>query len=137
MTDLVPKDHAEAIALFRGEIIGSLTRRELDRGELSQALAELSEQRLHPHKERPLVGYLTRAEIEAILHVPDRTTWAGRRDHALLLLLYNTGARVSEVASLERAQIELGPSACVRLHGKGRKQRSVPLRKKTVKVLRS
>ena len=48
MKDLSPKDHAEAVALFRSEIVGALTRRELDRGELSQALAELSQQRFRP-----------------------------------------------------------------------------------------
>ncbi len=48
MSTLTPKDHAEAIALFRSEIVGALTRRELDRGELSQALAELSQQRFRP-----------------------------------------------------------------------------------------
>jgi hypothetical protein len=48
MSALVPHDHAEAIALFRSEIIGALTRRELDRGELAQALAELSQQRFRP-----------------------------------------------------------------------------------------
>jgi putative transposase len=57
MTDLVPKDHAEAIALFRSEIIGSLTRRELDRGELSQALAELSEQRFRPPRAKATKTY--------------------------------------------------------------------------------
>jgi hypothetical protein len=48
MTTLIPKDHAEAVALFRSEIVGALTRRELDRGELSHALAELSRQRFRP-----------------------------------------------------------------------------------------
>jgi len=48
MTELTPKDHAEAIALFRSEIVGALTRRELDRGELAQAIAELSKQRFRP-----------------------------------------------------------------------------------------
>lgn len=57
MTDLAPKDHAEAIALFRSEIIGSLTRRELDRGELSQALAELSEQRFRPPRAKATKTY--------------------------------------------------------------------------------
>jgi integrase/recombinase XerD len=87
--------------------------------------------------ERPLIGFLTRPEIEAILAAPDRATWAGRRDHALLLMLYNTGARVSEVARLKCSQVEFGPSVCVQLHGKGRKQRSVPLWTKTAKVFRS
>jgi site-specific recombinase XerD len=86
---------------------------------------------------RPLVGYLTRPEVEALLDSPDRVTWGGRRDHALLLTLYNTGARVSEVARLQRAQVHLGSSACIHLQGKGRKQRSVPLWPKTAQVLRA
>jgi len=51
-----------------------------------------------------LVGYLTRPEIDAILATPDTKTWTGRRDHALLLTLYNTGARVSEMVSVQRDQ---------------------------------
>jgi integrase/recombinase XerD len=87
--------------------------------------------------ERPLVGYLTRPEVDALLTSSDRTTWAGRRDHALLLTLYNTGVRVSEIARLQRTQVQLGPSACIHLLGKGRKQRSVPLWPKTAQVLRA
>jgi integrase/recombinase XerD len=52
-----------------------------------------------------LVGYLTRPEIDAILATPDTKTWTGRRDHALLLTLYNTGARVSEMVSVQRDQL--------------------------------
>jgi hypothetical protein len=48
MKDLSPKDHAEAVALFRSEVVGALTRRELDRGELADALLELSKQRFRP-----------------------------------------------------------------------------------------
>jgi len=86
---------------------------------------------------RPLVGYLARSEVDALLASTDRTTWAGRRDHALLLTLYNTGARVSEVARLQRAQVDLGSSASIHLHGKGRKDRAVPLWPKTARVLRA
>ena len=57
MSDLVPKDHAEAIALFRSEIVGSLTRRELDRGDLSQALLELSQQRFRPPRAKSTKTY--------------------------------------------------------------------------------
>lgn len=57
MSALVPQDHAEAIALFRSEIVGALTRRELDRGELAQALAELSQQRFHPPKAKSTKTY--------------------------------------------------------------------------------
>lgn len=86
---------------------------------------------------RPLVGYLSRAEMDALIATPDCSTWAGRRDHALLLTLYNSGARVSEVARLQRAQVDVGATACVRLHGKGRKDRAVPLWSRTAKVLRA
>lgn len=87
--------------------------------------------------DRRLVGYLTRQEVEAVIAAPDTTTWAGRRDHALLLTLYNTGARVSEVASLRREQIRFAvTTAAVHLEGKGRKERAVPLWAKTTRVLR-
>lgn len=84
-----------------------------------------------------LVGYLTRPEMEAVLAAPDRTQWIGRRDHALLLTLYNTGARVSEVAGLTRTQVQFGPRTFLQLHGKGRKERTVPLWPHTAKVLRA
>jgi site-specific recombinase XerD len=69
--------------------------------------------------EKRLVGYLTRDEVDALLAVPDRKTWKGRRDHALLLTLYNSGARVSEITSLQRQQVNFGESAFLQLKGKG------------------
>jgi integrase/recombinase XerD len=72
------------------------------------------------------VHFLTRHEIEAILAVPDRTTWLGRRDHTLLLLPAQTGLRLSELVGLDRASIHLGTSAHVRSVGKGRKERCTP-----------
>ncbi len=88
--------------------------------------------------ERKLVGYLSREEVKALLAAPDRTTWSGRRDHALLLTLYNTGARISEVIMLRRRQVRLDPGAAnVELHGKGRKERVVPLWDDTARVLRA
>ena len=83
-----------------------------------------------------LVGYCTRPEIDALLAAPDRTTRAGRRDHALLLTLYNSGARVSEITTLRRAQVSLGVSPSIQLHGKGRKERAIPLWARTARVLR-
>jgi site-specific recombinase XerD len=84
---------------------------------------------------KPLIGFLTRAEIEAILAATD-DTWTGRRDHLLVLLLYNTGARISELLSL-RVQHVLGPQAKqVELQGKGRKQRTLPLWRQTQRLLR-
>jgi site-specific recombinase XerD len=85
---------------------------------------------------RRLVGYFTRPEMDALLAAPDRTTHAGRRDHALLLTMYSSGARVSEIATLRRAQVCLGTSPSIQLHGKGRIERAVPLWPRTARVLR-
>jgi integrase/recombinase XerD len=73
------------------------------------------------------VHFLTRPEIEAILAVPDRTTWLGRRDHTLLLVAVQTGLRLSELIGLDRDAIHLGAGAHVRCVGKGRKERCTPL----------
>lgn len=86
--------------------------------------------------ERKLVGYLTRHELDALLAAPDRGCWGGRRDHALLLLVVQTGLRVSELVSLCHRDVVLGVGAHVRCEGKGRKERCTPLRKETVRVLR-
>lgn len=86
--------------------------------------------------ERAVVGYLTRQQIQAILDTPDVTTLAGQRDRLLLLLMYNTGARVSELAALRVGDLALASRASIHIHGKGRKQRAVPLWRQTVKLLR-
>jgi integrase/recombinase XerD len=77
---------------------------------------------------RTVVGFLTRPEIEAVLAAPNRTTWVGRRDAALLVLAIHTGLRVSEIVGLRARDIVLGPGAHVRCQGKGRKERCTPLR---------
>ena len=88
--------------------------------------------------DKRLVSYLTRDEVKALLAAPDRTTWSGRRDHALLLTLSNSGGRVSEIIALRREQVRLDPAGpCLELHGKGRKQRVVPLWTETARVLRA
>jgi site-specific recombinase XerD len=87
--------------------------------------------------DRKLIGYLTRTEIQALLAAPDQAMWSGRRDHALLLTLYNSGARVSEVMTLKRAQVCFGASTFVQLLGKGRKERTVPLWPATAHVLKA
>ncbi len=87
--------------------------------------------------ERPKFGYLTRDEMLAVIGEPG-DSWLSQRDHALFLLMYNTGARVSEVIGVKVGDVVLDASAaCVHLHGKGRKQRSVPLWHTTVKALRA
>ena len=80
--------------------------------------------------------HLTRDEMEAILAAIERRTWCGRRDYALLLTLYNSGARVSEISTLRQAQVTMGRKTYIQLHGKGRKDRMVPLWPRTAAVLK-
>ena len=77
--------------------------------------------------DRLQIGFLSREHIEAIIAAPDASTWTGRRDRVLLTTLYNTGARVSELIGVQVEDVNLSRSPSVRLHGKGRKERSVPL----------
>jgi integrase/recombinase XerD len=83
------------------------------------------------------VSYLTKPEIDAILTAPDRTTWTGRRDHALLEMAVQTGMRASELTTLRNQDIALGTGAHAHCTGKGRKDRSTPLSKQTVRILRT
>jgi integrase/recombinase XerD len=85
--------------------------------------------------DRPLLGFLTREEITAIIDAPDGNTWSGRRDRALLTVMYNTGARVSEAIGLRRSNVLLDQARAVHIRGKGRKQRQVPLWKTTAALL--
>jgi len=86
--------------------------------------------------ERASVGSLTREQMQAILEAPDASTHSGLRDRVLLLLMYNTGARVSEIATLRVADLHLEGGGYVQIQGKGRKQRSVPLWRQTLKLLK-
>jgi integrase/recombinase XerD len=85
--------------------------------------------------QRPVLGYLSREEIQAVLDAPDVTTWSGERDRALFLLLYNTGARISEALGLSVGDIPASGPACITVHGKGRKERTIPLWPRTRAVL--
>lgn len=84
---------------------------------------------------RRTVDFLDRAEMDALLAAPDRSTWAGRRDHAILIVALQTGLRVSEIINLRRRDIVTGTGAHIRCEGKGRKQRCTPLRQDIIKVL--
>jgi site-specific recombinase XerD len=86
--------------------------------------------------DRVIVEFLTKEEVEAILAVPDRDTWIGRRDHALLTVAVQTGLRVAELTGLLREDVVLTTGPHVRCRGKGRKQRSAPLTASTVTALR-
>jgi site-specific recombinase XerD len=87
--------------------------------------------------DKALVTYLTEAELAALLAAPDRATWAGRRDHALILLAAQTGLRISELSALTTGDVHLGTGAHVSCHGKGRKDRITPLTTTTIAVLRT
>ena len=87
--------------------------------------------------ERNTVSYLDLDEIKALLAAPDRDTWLGRRDHALLLVMIQTGVRVSELVGLRVGDVHLGTGAHCRVTGKGRKKRATTLTGETVAILRA
>ena len=79
------------------------------------------------------ITYLTPSEVTALLAAPDRSTVAGRRDHALIQLGVTTGMRVSELTALKLSDVHLGTAPHVVCHGKGRKDRITPLDRQTVR----
>ena len=85
--------------------------------------------------DKPLLGFLTREEMQALLAAPNLSTWSGQRDHAMLSTFYNTGARVSEITALRVSDLALGRGASVHIRGKGRKERATPLWASTAKLL--
>src|SRR5207244_4090401 len=87
--------------------------------------------------DRALITYLTEDEITALLAAPDRATWTGRRDHALLMLACQTGLRATELITLTISDTHLGAGAHISCTGKGRKQRITPLTSSTVNVLQA
>jgi site-specific recombinase XerD len=86
--------------------------------------------------ERALVSFLLPEEVDVLLASPDRSRALGRRDHALLLIAVQTGLRVSELIGLRLRDVHLGTGAHVDCRGKGRKERSTPLTRQSVEVLR-
>ena len=86
--------------------------------------------------DRAPVTFLDEHEIDALLAAPDRTTWTGRRDHAMLVTAIQTGLRASELIGLNCSDVHLAAGAHVSCRGKGRKQRITPLTQTTVAILR-
>ena len=86
--------------------------------------------------ERRTIAHLSRAQMQLLLDAPDVSTNTGLRDRLLLTIMYNTGARVSEIAGLRVDDLRLDTGGSVSIHGKGRKQRSVPLWRESVQLLR-
>ena len=91
-----------------------------------------------PHKrsQRVDITHLDHREIVSLLAAPDRSTWHGRRDYALLLVVIQTGLRLTELTGLKVLDVHLGGGAHVRCRGKGRKDRCTPLNNQTVVVLK-
>ena len=88
--------------------------------------------------ESPIMSFITKDEFNALIKACDTNTFIGARDKLMLLLMYNTGVRVSELLEIKKSDIQSGDSvnhASVRIHGKGRKQREVPLWKSTIKYI--
>ncbi len=85
--------------------------------------------------DRKLIDFLTRPEADALLAAPDKASWIGRRDHALLLTTLQTGMRLSEATGLRRGDITFDTGAHIEILGKGRKHRVVPLCKPVADVL--
>lgn len=85
---------------------------------------------------QPMMPYLEKAEMDAVLAAPDRRTPQGTREYALLLFVYNTGARAAEAVGVTHAALQLGDAPAVRIVGKGRKERHCPLWPHTAEVLR-
>ena len=103
------------------------------------AIAQCAEILRIPVKRAPIPApsYLDPIEVEAILAQPDRSTLEGMRDHALLSFLYNSGARIQEALDLRPDAIRFDTPTCVRLYGKGRKERICPLWPETIALLRA
>ena len=79
--------------------------------------------------QKKAIEFLCREEIEALIAAPNPSTWIGRRDRTILLILVQTGLRISELTSLRRKDVVLGTGAHVRCEGKGRKCRCTPIRR--------
>lgn len=86
--------------------------------------------------DRQMVGFLPREQMLAVIDVAT-DTWIGQRDRLMLTLMFNTGARVSEIIGVRVSDVVLGPCSSIRLHGKGRKQRTLPLWKSTAQAVRA
>lgn len=108
-----------------------LVRHDLSRADQYQRVLALPSKKAHSS----IAHYLEPEEVRLILQQPDRRTPAGLRDHALLLFLYNTGARVSEALAVRLCDVRLAAPRQVRLHGKGDKERLCPLWKDTANAL--
>lgn len=82
------------------------------------------------------VEFLSVQQVQALLNAPDRSTWIGRRDHAILILALQTGLRASELVNIQCRDLTLETGAHIRCEGKGRKHRATPLRHETITIMK-
>lgn len=87
--------------------------------------------------DRNIVEYLSKEEVESIINAPDLSTWSGMRDHVMFMTLYNTGARASEILALKIKDVTFSKSSYIKLKGKGRKERTIPLWKRTTHLIKN
>jgi site-specific recombinase XerD len=85
--------------------------------------------------DRKMVGFVPREQMLAVIDAPS-DSWIGQRDRLMFALMFNTGARVSEIIGVRVTDVVLGPTSSIKLHGKGRKQRSLPLWRTTARAVR-
>ena len=114
-------------------LLPAQSHRHAEHAELIQRVLAIPPKRC----DRALISFLTRPEVAALLASPDRSTWTGRRDHALLQLAVQTGLRASEPLRLTCSDLHLGTGPYVSCRGKGRKNRITPLIASTVATLRT
>lgn len=125
-----PRTRNSRLAALRS-FFGHLLRHDPTRAAQYHRVLALPAKRV---RSRPAT-YLEPDEVRSLLSKPDPATSLGTRDLALLLLLYNTGARVGEALAVRPADLHLSPPAQVRLHGKGGKDRLCPIWRETVSAL--
>ncbi len=131
--DLQKKEYARASILRKVAAVKSFFKYLWREGIIQEnPLASLSS----PKKQRSLPSFMTIEEVQRMLEAPDKSDWLGLRDQAILELLYSTGIRVSELVGLNVEEIDFG-TELVKVRGKGKKERIVPLGRIAIKTLRN
>ncbi len=131
--DLQKKEYARASILRKVAAVKSFFKYLWREGIIQEnPLASLSS----PKKQRSLPSFMTIEEVQKMLEAPDKSDWLGRRDQAILELLYSTGIRVSELVGLNLEEVDFG-SELIKVRGKGKKERIVPMGRIAIKTLRS
>jgi integrase/recombinase XerD len=136
--DWLEKDRGNGVSTRNARLVAIKSFMAFLEYRLPSAVEQSRQIRAIPAKKTsvPLVSHLDRAEIQALLEAPDPTTCRGIRDRAMLHLCYAAGLRVSELVSLPMAGLSLSPSPVIRVTGKGRRERALPIWKETTNDLR-